>query len=207
MIKNILFDFDGVILDSMKIKGDGFVELFSDYSNDDVKLIEKYHYDNGGVSRFEKIRYFFNNIISKNISDEEVLILAGTFSKIIDKKLYDKNCLISETVKFISNNHKKYNLHIVSASEHNELNSLCDFFSIANYFITINGSPTEKKIIVNEILNKYNYKKNETILIGDSYNDYDAAVNNNIDFYGYNNLQLRNDSKIKYIDFFEEFYI
>ena len=28
MIKNILWDFDGVILDSMKIKGDGFKELF-----------------------------------------------------------------------------------------------------------------------------------------------------------------------------------
>ena len=39
MIKNILFDFDGVILDSMKIKGDGFVELFQDYEKNDIGKI------------------------------------------------------------------------------------------------------------------------------------------------------------------------
>ena len=44
MIKTILWDFDGVILDSMKIKGDGFVQLFRDYKKTDVKILEKYHY-------------------------------------------------------------------------------------------------------------------------------------------------------------------
>ena len=54
MIKTILWDFDGVILDSMKIKGNGFIELFKDCNVNDVKILEQYHYNNGGVSRFEK---------------------------------------------------------------------------------------------------------------------------------------------------------
>ena len=54
MIKNILWDFDGVILNSMKIKGDGFVELFQDYDKKLINQLEKYHYNNGGISRFEK---------------------------------------------------------------------------------------------------------------------------------------------------------
>ena len=35
------------------------------------------------------------------------------------------------------------------------------------------------------------YKKEETILIGDSINDFEAAKNNYIKFYGYNNLDLK----------------
>ena len=31
MIKTVLWDFDGVILDSMKIKGEGFVSLFKEF--------------------------------------------------------------------------------------------------------------------------------------------------------------------------------
>ncbi len=51
MIKNILWDFDGVILNSMKIKGDGFIELFKEYDEMYLNKLEQYHYDNGGVSR------------------------------------------------------------------------------------------------------------------------------------------------------------
>jgi hypothetical protein len=49
---------------------------------------------------------------------------------------------------------------------------------------------------------KNNYLVNETILIGDSINDYEAAKVNNIDFYGFNNKELINYSKT-YIDNFE----
>jgi phosphoglycolate phosphatase-like HAD superfamily hydrolase len=41
-------------------------------------------------------------------------------------------------------------------------------------------------------------------LIGDSINDYEAAEESNIDFYGYNNEELKEVSK-KYINNFENF--
>jgi phosphoglycolate phosphatase-like HAD superfamily hydrolase len=47
------------------------------------------------------------------------------------------------------------------------------------------------------VINKY--MESETILIGDSVNDYDAAKENNLDFYGFNNPNLINVSK-KYLD-------
>lgn len=195
-MKNILFDFDGVILDSMKIKGDGFKELFKEYDEELVSKLEKFHYENGGVSRFEKIRYFYNEILRQEVSEEKVLELADKFSKIIEKKLYNNENLIEETIEFIEKNHKKFNLHIVSGAEHNELNKLCNFFGISKYFISINGSPTVKEILVKNIISKYNYKKEETVLIGDSINDYNAAIKNGIEFYGYNNDELK---KFKYM--------
>ena len=202
MIKTIFWDFDGVILDSMKIKGDGFVELFKEY---DIKYrdeIERYHYEHGGVSRFDKIRYFYEHIIDKNISKEEILALADEFADIISKRLFNEENLIGETIDFIKGNHQKYNFHIVSGAEHNELNSLCRGFSIDKYFRSIDGSPTKKAILVENILNQYNYKPEESILIGDAFTDYDAAQKNKIGFYGYNNPELK---EFNYIENFVGF--
>ena len=62
MIKNIILDFDGVILDSIPVKTEAFKQLFSDFSDDDVDLLIDFHLKNGGMSRYKKIEYFFKNI-------------------------------------------------------------------------------------------------------------------------------------------------
>ena len=91
-IKTIFWDFDGVILDSMKIKGDGFIELFKEYDEMYLNKLEQYHYDNGGVSRFEKIKYFFNEILQKDITEKEVIEFADKFAEIINKNLFKREC-------------------------------------------------------------------------------------------------------------------
>jgi len=197
MIKTILWDFDGVILDSMKIKANGFLELFKEYDENYLKELEKYHYENGGISRFDKIRYFHNEIIKTNITEDEVIKLADKFAKIIESKLFNQENLIEETVVFIKENFKKYNFHIVSGAEHQELNKLCRNFKLTQYFKSIDGSPTKKEILVKNILEEYHYKKEETILIGDAMTDYQASVRNGIEFYGYNNIKLQ---KFNYIN-------
>lgn len=203
MIKNILFDFDGVILDSMKIKGDGFVELFKSYPEHDVKLLEAYHYANGGISRFEKIRYFFETIRKTKISTQEIEILANEFGKIIATNLFDKRNLIRESVVFIQDNCARYNCHIVSGAEHQELNALCLHFGLTSYFKSVEGSPTVKSKLVSDLLKSRSYREEETLLIGDSINDYLAAFENKINFYGYNNPALK--SLGNYLETFNDF--
>ena len=56
--KNIfIFDFDGVIVDSMISKGKSFCNLFDNLNTKDKKMIINYHLDNGSLSREKKIRY------------------------------------------------------------------------------------------------------------------------------------------------------
>ena len=200
MIKTVLWDFDGVILDSMKIKGDGFTSLFKGFDEEHLVQIEQYHYANGGVSRFEKIRYFYKNIIKQPIDEEMVTKLADNFSKIILKDVFNKNNLIKETLKFIQNNYKKYNFHIVSGSEHNELNNICKNFKLNYYFLSIDGSPAKKNDLVKKIINQYGYNREEVALIGDAISDYNASIENGIRFYRYNNIKLK--SLDYYIDTF-----
>ena len=58
--------------------------------------------------------------------------------------------------------------------------------------------------MVKNIIKTFKYETRETILIGDSINDYEAARDNCIRFYGYNNPDLK---KYNYINYFSEFKI
>ena len=191
MIKTIFWDFDGVILDSMPIRDYGFREIFKDFDKDIVDKLLEYHTLNGGLSRYVKIRYFYNTLLGREISDEKVQELANRFSTIMKAELTNKKYLIDETVDFIEKNYKNYNFHIVSGSDEKELNYLCKELEISKYFKTIEGSPTPKNDLVKNILEKYDYNSKECILIGDSINDYEAANINGMTFYGYNNKDLK----------------
>lgn len=203
MIKVIFFDFDGVILDSMPIRDYGFRKIFEGYSSELVEKLISYHQLNGGLSRFHKIKYFYNELLKKDISEEKIVEYANSFSEIMKEQLTNKKYLISETVNFIKENYKSYKLHIVSGSEQNELRYLCEKLGVAKYFITIEGSPTPKNDLVKNRLELEKYNNNEAILIGDSINDYEAANINDLKFFGFNNTELK--EKDEYISSFEKF--
>lgn len=203
-MKTIFWDFDGVILDSMKVRDFGFEMIFKSFDQMHVNQLLEYHRYNGGLSRYVKIKYFFNEILFREISDDDVLKYATNFSNIMRKELVNIDNLISETVFYIKENYKKYNFHIVSGSDEEELRFLCKELNLQDYFITINGSPTPKNILVNNILLNYKYNVENCCLIGDSINDLEAAIKNDLSFFGYNNESLL-DLNVSYIKSFNCF--
>ncbi|MGY6562488.1 MAG: HAD family hydrolase [Luteibaculaceae bacterium] len=189
--KVIFWDFDGVILNSNEVRDQGFIEVLNDYPKDKVDLLLAYHQKNGGLSRYVKFRYFYEEILGEPITEEQVYALAESFSVIMKKLLTDKSLLINETVNFIRENHQRYIMHIVSGSDQNELRYLCKELGIAGYFKSIHGSPTHKNILVKDLLMEHQYKIDKCLLIGDSINDEEAAKINGIHFLGYNNPKLK----------------
>ena len=57
-IKIAIFDFDGVICDSNSVKTNAFLELYKDLDQNKLSFVKRYHIHNGGISRYEKIKYF-----------------------------------------------------------------------------------------------------------------------------------------------------
>lgn len=203
MIKHIIFDFDGVILDSIPVKTEAFRVLFQAFPKDTIDTFIAYHIKNGGTSRYVKIQYFFNTLLKQEISKEEILQYADTYSQLTKDALCKEQYVIKNTLAFIKKNYKKYTMHIASGADEHDLKHICTHLHLNDYFLSIHGSPTIKSDIVKQLLEEYSYKKEETILIGDSINDFDAAALNDITFYGFNNSTLRKNHK--YIDDFEMF--
>lgn len=200
MIKNIIFDFDGVILDSVPTKTEAYRKLFHEFPHDKVEQLVEYHIQNGGVSRYAKVKYFFKEILLKNISDDDILFYANKYSQLTKEELTNPKYLIEDTVSFLKQNYQTYNMHIASGADENDLKYICEKLELIPYFLSINGSPIKKNEIVKKILEKNYYKKQETILIGDSINDFEAANVNGIMFYGYNNLKLKKLEHLTYLE-------
>ena len=53
-----VFDFDGVLADSVNIKTLAFYELYKEYGDSISSKVVEHHEANGGVSRFEKIKLY-----------------------------------------------------------------------------------------------------------------------------------------------------
>ncbi|MBB6271617.1 phosphoglycolate phosphatase-like HAD superfamily hydrolase [Pedobacter cryoconitis] len=199
--KVLLWDFDGVIMDSMPIRSKGFELVLAKYPKEQVDELMAFHEANGGLSRYVKFRYFFEEIRKEPVTEEQVLVLAAKFSEIMLSLLMDKELLIQDSVEFIKNNQGNFQMHIVSGSDGKELKIINESVGLSGYFKTINGSPTPKKQLVEDVLAAYQYDKKDVILIGDSINDLDAASFNDISFAGYNNTELKRVSE-NYIEQF-----
>jgi len=189
--KIILWDFDGVIIDSNLIREQGFIEVLQDYPREQVNLLLAYHNVNGGLSRYVKFRYFFEKIRNEFISEERVNDFSARFSSIMKERLVNNELLINSTVNFIQEQFEvSKEMHIVSGSDGSELKQLCKALKIDHYFVSINGSPTHKNQLVQDVIKSSKLDHSEFCLIGDSENDYEAAVINNVVFFGYNNPAL-----------------
>ncbi|WP_196892717.1 HAD family hydrolase [Aureivirga marina] len=205
MIKNkkiIIWDFDGVIMFSNEVRDNGFVDVLKDFPKEQVDALLDFHQVNGGLSRYVKFRYFFEEIRNESITEEEVNNWAKRFSEIMLQNLIKEELLNKEVVDFIKNNHEEITMYIASGSDQKELNHICESLNINHYFEKIYGSPIAKIENVATILKaNTDIENSHFALIGDSINDYEAATANEISFYGYNNKNL--EELGNYINSFE----
>ncbi len=111
MLKGIIFDFDGVIVESVKVKSDAFAELYKPYGTDTVKKVINHHEANGGMSRYEKFKIYHQRYLNRTITDENLSELSKIFSKLVVKKVID--CpYVPGVLDFIEKSYKQYKIFI-----------------------------------------------------------------------------------------------
>ena len=181
MLKGIIFDFDGVIAESVHIKSDAFASLYKQYGDNIITKVIEHHEANGGMSRFEKIKLYHGSYLNKAITNKEIEELATQFSKLVVKKVIDSP-YVPGVFKFIQKSYEKYNLFISTGTPTNEMEEILIGRGIAEYFIEIHGSPEEKSVHISKIMSKYNYQPDELIFYGDANTDIEAAKQSNVPF-------------------------
>ena len=91
LIKNykiIIWDFDGVIKDSIIAKGYAFEKLFKRYGEKISQRVKTHHYENEGLSRYNKIPLYFS-WTKKNILKNTIRDLLNEFSSIVSRNVID----------------------------------------------------------------------------------------------------------------------
>ena len=180
MIKTIIFDFDGVLVESTHIKTEAFRRLFSKWPNK-INEIVSYHLRNMGISRYVKFKHFYENILKVPYSDEIGLELGKQFSDIVLDEI-NRASFIKGTKEFLEKNFQKYSFFIASGTPQLELDSIVSFKGLSKYFNGIFGAPATKTEIVGNILKRYNLSNNQVVFVGDAESDKKAAEKTGIHF-------------------------
>ena len=173
-IKNIFFDFDGVIAESVSAKTDAFEEMYLQYGNDISSKVVEYHKLHGGVSRYEKFKYFHNKFLNQSIDNDEINKLAIQFSNLVlDKVIKSKEVLGANY--FINKYHKKFKFWIITGTPTKEIELIVKERNLNNFFVGLHGSPNKKKFWTEYIIEKNNLNRNNILFLGDASTDMDAA--------------------------------
>ena len=179
--KTWFFDCDGVLLDSNHLKSEAYYELAKPFGESYAKALVTYHKKFGGISRFEKFSYFFENILKQEDSNKAIQKSISNYGELIKLKLIQ--CVetdgLRDFLESIPPNCKKY---VVSGAPQNELKVVFKRRErLDKYFDKIYGSPDTKEEIFNHIL--YSAESiSPAVFIGDSLYDYQMSKQFKLDF-------------------------
>ena len=198
-IKNFIFDFDGVILDSVEIKNKAFLKTLKPFNQNIKKKFMKFHLNNLGISRFKKFEYLCKDLLKQKNYEKLKKKLINEFSN-YTKKGINKAPFIKGIKAFLVK-YKYLNLFISSGTPQTELRRNCKDKQIRHLFKEILGSPMTKNEHLYLLKKKYKINKANTIFFGDSSTDYYAAKNSKIGFVQVGNSLKKRDVKFKINNF------
>ena len=174
--KQVIFDCDGVILDSNDIKSNAFIESLIDEDKELVKKFVTYHKKNGGVSRFKKFEYFYKKIKNQKQYENSLNNALNRYAKLSYEGLLDSSEINGVRSILMRLNELNIESFVVSGGQQSELRKVLKCKDLDEYFTKIYGSPVAKE---EHLLN---IKLTKTLYFGDAESDYIAAKNFNIDF-------------------------
>lgn len=177
--KTIVFDCDGVILNSNKIKSDAFFKAALVYGQCAAQQFLDYHIAGGGASRYEKFKWFVENIVQEKSGPSLDQLLVSYATEVRRGLLA---CDISESLLDLREKTKGANWLIVSGGDQEELRDVFAHRNIDNLFDGgIFGSPESKNEIISAQISSGNIKT-PALFIGDSRSDYISASAFSLDF-------------------------
>jgi len=176
-----IFDCDGVILDSNKLKSNAFAEALSNEPPNLVAEFVQYHKQNGGISRYEKFKYYFEDMKKQVDAEIEIINALNNFASIVSVGLLKCNYIpgVVELIGELFNLNKR--LFVVSGSDEKELIQVFRQRGIDHYFENIYGSPDNKIKNTRKVISSISTTKNG-LFFGDSKSDYNASKAFGLDF-------------------------
>jgi Predicted phosphatases len=179
----IVFDCDGVIIESVDAKTAAFAKIADELAPAETAAFVDYVVLHGGVSRFEKFAWLIRRAFNRDMTDEESQILGKKFRQYcLDAVIAAP--LVPGFVDVVKQWYGRIPLYVASGAPHYELVEVLRQKGLADYFKGIYGTPPAKALLLLTALRDCGVSPAETVMVGDSKTDSDAAVIVGTLFYG-----------------------
>jgi len=178
--QSLVFDCDGVILDSNAVRAQAFYNVALSYGEQHAEALREYHILHGGVSRYVKFEVLLRDMVGVPVTDEamQALLLAFTTEATIGLL----QCAMAPGLKALREATAQANWILVSGADQGELHNVFAQRGIARWFDGgIFGSPLNKDQILQRELASGNCRQ-PGLFFGDSRYDHQAATRAGLDF-------------------------
>lgn len=177
--ETVIFDCDGVVLNSNAVKTRAFYNAALPYGDRAAQQLVSYHLINGGISRYEKFQYFFNNVVplATGPDIEELLTAYGT-----NVRQGLLRCEIEPSLIHLRNDTARSRWMLVSGGDQQELIDIFSERELNKLFDGgIFGSPSSKSEIFQREQDRTTIS-GRAVYLGDSEYDHRSASEAGIDF-------------------------
>ena len=187
MIRYIVFDFDGTLVDSNEIKNQAFFDVTSDIPNANkiLRSILK-------IQDFGDRYKIFDHLCEELKSYNEYLkfdssFLVTEYTNLCERKILKAPYIFGAKHALNKLYNLNFKLFISSATPQKELIKIVKQKNMYNYFEKVFGSPHSKFQHIDKIILDFNCNASEILYIGDSEVDRVASLSSNCHFIGVGN--------------------
>lgn len=191
-LRAIVFDFDGVILESADVKTEAFLELYASYGPELVEKVRAHHLANLGISRFKKFAWIAEHLLGKPITEPESVALGERFSELALARVLAAP-MVPGAQAALEALAPRMPLFVASGTPQGELDLIVDRRDLRRFFREVWGTPTEKPEIVRDLLARYALTPDQVLFIGDGVSDHKAATVTGLHFLARSTPALRAD--------------
>lgn len=179
----LVFDCDGVILDSASLKRGIFADFYAGEPEPFRSAILAYLARGGGQPRDVKFHHIEAHILGRPITETRIRVLSSEFAELVESRVAAAPT-IPGAIEFLQRWRGKMPCYLLSATPQAELRRIMEQRGYNGLFEDIIGAPPDKVNGLLNLMTRYNYCPERTVMVGDSYNDYRAARSNGTHFLG-----------------------
>jgi phosphoglycolate phosphatase-like HAD superfamily hydrolase len=179
----ILFDFDGVLAESARIKAWAFEKLYEGFEDRVREGAIAHHAAHAGISRLEKIRFVHREYLGIDLSEAEVAEWGLRYNALVEDAVVAAPW-VPGARDFVAAHAERIPLYVVSGTPEDELRRIAEKRAMSHWFKGIFGSPRRKEPIIRDILAAENLPPDRVLFIGDATTDSDAAAATDLRFLG-----------------------
>ncbi len=180
--KTIVFDCDGVILDSNVVKTEAYFRTAKNLGANDAQAqqLVDYHVKLGGISRYHKFDWYLREVLKQPVSDKAIQVLLDEFSRELEVGLM--HCTVASGLQKLRETTADAKWMILSGGDQQEIRDLFAKRDLAKHFDGgLFGSPDNKDTVLAREKANGNLQM-PALFIGDSKYDHEASTNAGLDF-------------------------
>jgi beta-phosphoglucomutase-like phosphatase (HAD superfamily) len=181
-LRAIVFDFDGVILESANIKTEAFLELYAAYP-DKLAAIRDYHIGQAGISRYVKFEHIQKNILGLPYTAEDRRRVGAEFERLTRERIF--RCPEVPGAETLLRGLRGRVLRVVgSGTPQPELDLIIEQRAMEGWFDEWYGTPRLKADIIRDVAARRRLSPEQILMVGDGMSDYQAAAETGARFLG-----------------------